>query len=275
VAHADDGRTVLLLSLDPAHNQSDIFEHRLGEEAAEMLPGLAVTEPDLDRWIRRYIAEVEERVQSTYTYLTTLNLEHHFRVLRHSPGLEEFALRRLFEHALTTWDATDVIIADMPPTALATRFFASPTLSLTWTQQLLALRRDIRARREMITRIRIGKKEIEPDRVLRTLEAEEQRNEALRALFSDASRSAVQLIINPDPLSWNEGIRIRRALDPLGVSIRRCIVNKVVCRGDAIVPDELADLKRMTVPLVERSPIGLEGLRHILDQEAIEALLCW
>ncbi len=266
LAHADSGKRVLLLSLDPAHNQSDIFERQFGEDARSVHPLLDVIEPDLDRWIRRYLAEVEERVRASYTYLTALNLEHHFRVLRHSPGLEEFALRRIYEHALAEARKTDILIVDMPPTALSVRFFSSPSLSLAWTQQLLALRREITRRREMITRIRVGTKDIEQDRILRTLERETQRNEELTALFGDPDRCAVHLVINPDPLSWKEGMRIREELDGLGIAIAQVDVNKSEdgdLHADSL-PDSLTDLPQLGIPLQKQSPIGIAMLEDVL-----------
>lgn len=274
LAHAADGRRVLLLSLDPAHNQSDIFEQQFGEDARTVRPSLDVMEPDLDRWIKGYLAEVEERVRASYTYLTALNLEHHFRVLRHSPGLEEFALRRIYEHVLTEQRGTDILIVDMPPTALAVRFFSSPSLSLAWTQQLLALRREIRQRREMITRIRVGGKEIEQDRILSTLERETQRNASLIALFGDPGRCAVHLVINPDPLSWKEGVRIREELDGRGIAIAQVDVNKRAdeCLPTDTVPDSLTDLPQLGIPLRQRSPIGiamLEDLLGLIDAAAL------
>ena len=274
LAHAAAGRRVLLLSLDPAHNQSDIFELPFGEIPRAVRPSLDVIEPDLGRWIRHYLAEVEERMRASYTYLTALNLEHHFRVLRHSPGLEEFALRRIYEHVRAEYRASDILIVDMPPTALAVRFFASPSLSLAWTQQLLALRREIARRREMITRIRVGGKEIEQDRILRTLEREVKRNESLSSLFGDAGRCAVHLVINPDPLSWKEGMRLREELDGLGIAIAQVDVNKSADPGvpPAALPSSFSDLPQLGIPLRRESPIGIRALEHLLSDIDAAAL---
>lgn len=291
LARAGEGRRVLLLSLDPAHNQSDLFERSFTEKPLEVRSGLMVSEPDTDRWIQRYLREVEQRVQASYQYLTALNLEHHFRVFRHAPGLEEFALRRIYEHMRAKHEEVDLLVVDMPPTALATRFFASPSISLAWTRQLLTLRTEIRKRREMITRIKMGSKEIEQDRVLRVLEEETARNEALKELFADPGRCAVQLVINPDPLSWNEGIRIRGELDAIGIPLARVIVNKSgmgdadarredadarwqadtagsgdadARREDSQAPAELRDLPRLHIPSAAKPPVGLDALLRLL-----------
>ncbi|MBR9974612.1 MAG: ArsA family ATPase, partial [Bacteroidetes bacterium] len=223
LAHARAGKRVLLLSLDPAHNLGDIFAASFGDTPVR-IPGavpaasndlLDVLEPDVDRWIARYLENVLQRVRENYRYLTALNLDQYFRVLRHSPGLEEFALRAVFQDVLRRYPDRDVLVVDMPPTALALRFFASPTVSGVWTDELLRLRHEIKEKREIITRIRLGKKSVEQDRVLTRLEEEREANASLRTLFSDHRRTHVSMIVNPDTLSWMEAQRFAHGLQAL------------------------------------------------------------
>ena len=129
LAHARAGRRVALLSLDPAHNQSDIFQSVLGDAPVTVAPGLRVREPDIDRWIARVLDQTQQRIRENYTYLTSINLDQYMRVLRHAPGVEEFALRAVFQETTGAETEADVVIVDLPPTALALRFFSSPTLS--------------------------------------------------------------------------------------------------------------------------------------------------
>ncbi len=264
LAAAERGKRVLLLSLDPAHNLSDIFLEEFADTPVPVRDGLLVAEADVDAWIRRSLRETEQRIRAAYSYLTALNLEHHFRVLRHSPGLEEFALRRVFEHTREQWRDHDVIVVDMPPTALAMRFFAAPTVSAAWMGHLLALRREIKDRREMITRVKLGKKELETDRVLRTLVEEQRKNDALRSFFSDASRCSVRLVLNPDPLSWREGERIASALDECGIALRDILVNRFAGENSP-VPAALSALPRVHVPQFHPLPVGIPALQSCLD----------
>jgi arsenite-transporting ATPase len=260
LAAAAEGRHVLLLSLDPAHNQGDLFGEQFGDKAKTVCNGLAVIEADIEQWIARYLDDVQERMRAAYTYLTALNLEHHFRVLRHSPGLEEFALRRVFEHMRDTHRDVDLIVVDMPPTALATRFFASPTLSLAWTEELRTLRRTIKDRREMITRIKLGKKTVEQDRVLNTLDENQEKSEQLRRFFSDGAVSALRIVVNPDTLSWKEALRFRSALSALSIPLQKVIVNK--SDGSAAeLPSDFADLPLMRIPEIHPTPLGLSALQ--------------
>lgn len=264
---ARNGKHVLLLSLDPAHNQSDIFQIEFGEHAITAAPHLQVREPDVDRWIARYLEDVQQRMRENYTYLTAINLDQYFRVLRHSPGLEEFALRAIFQETLRHHADADILVVDMPPTALAMRFFASPTLSGVWTEELLRLRGAIKEKREIITRIRFGKKEIEQDRVLTRLEEERDSNNSLRAHFANTAAARVTVVINPDFLSWMEARRIVAALAPLGITPTALAINKSI--GDAeltSLPSELSQLPRFLLPHADHPLIGLNHLHTYLDQ---------
>ena len=274
LAHARAGHSVLLLSLDPAHNQSDIFGLPFGDEETALHLDeaggsggrLSVMEPDVDAWIRRYLEQVQQRMRENYRYLTALNLDQYFRVLRHSPGLEEFALRAIFQETLRKHSAADIIVVDMPPTALAQRFFASPTVSGLWTDELLRLRTTIKEKREIITRIRFGNKELEQDRVLTRLREERDANEELRTLFADPERCRLTTVVNPDTLSWMEARRIVAALEALGIRPSRLAVNRWHEDSDlAQLPGELAVLPRLLLPHSDEALIGLPKLTAYLE----------
>ena len=59
------GRKVLLVSTDPAHSTSDIFEHPIGPEPVELQTNLWALEIDAATESARYVIEVKERVRET------------------------------------------------------------------------------------------------------------------------------------------------------------------------------------------------------------------
>ena len=150
---AQKGYHVLIVSLDPAHNQSDIFERNLSDKPLEIVPNLLGAEIDQDYWIRQYLKDVQDQISRTYSYLTAFNLDKYFRVVKYSPGLEEYALILVFKDILQKFSDLDFLVFDMPPTALALKFFALPTLSLIWIEQLLVLRQEIIKKRDLITKV--------------------------------------------------------------------------------------------------------------------------
>ena len=266
LALAREGRRVLLVSMDPAHNQSDLFERRLGERPLEVADGLRVMEVDQERWIQRYLAQVQGEIRRNYRYLTAFNLEKYFRVMRHSPGLEEHALLLAYSEIFRRHAGADVLVFDMAPTAVSLRFFNLPELSLVWLQHLLALRREILAKRELITRIRLLDREVETDKVLTKLEAMVDRYTGLRRRFQDAGLTRVHLVLNPDRLSLAESRRIAAELARLRIRVARLVINRVEEAWDP--RPLLAEFPGVPAVAVRRSTgplVGLAALESFLD----------
>ena len=147
LAYARREKNVLLVSLDPAHNLGDIFQRELGDTPMECAKDLRVFEPDIRKWSERYLRDIEEQLRASYRYLTALNIDKYFKVLRHSPGLDEYAMSLIFRTVIKDHSDSNVIIFDMPPTALSMRFFAAPSISAIWSEELLALRHSILERK--------------------------------------------------------------------------------------------------------------------------------
>ncbi len=255
---AASGRDTLLVSMDPAHNQRDLFEIAFGEKPRVVRQNLAVKEVDTDYWIRTYLKQTREHLSKSYLYQSAFNLEDHFKVLQFSPGLEEYALLLAFENVLARAPEKDAIIFDMAPTALTLRFFSLPAITLTWLGELLKLRTEICRKKEIISKIRLGTCDIESDRVKSRLESLIASHSKLRdLLLADSSR--VHLVLNDDRLSLAEALRIRTGMAGIGKPIYRVVVNKCAETG---VPEAIAKIfseeKKALQPRHEAG--GLQGL---------------
>jgi arsenite-transporting ATPase len=137
---SQNANDTLLVSMDPAHNQGDIFQQGFSEKPRKIHDHLSIKEVDVDHWIKKYLKETEKTIQRTYSYEGAFNLQKYFHVLQFSPGLEEYALLLAFEDIIHTSKNKDVIIFDMAPTALTLRFFSLPFITLVWLEALSKLR---------------------------------------------------------------------------------------------------------------------------------------
>ncbi|MGD9306070.1 MAG: ArsA family ATPase, partial [Desulfobacterales bacterium] len=106
----------LLVSMDPAHNQRDIFDQNFSEKPQRVSENLMVKEVDTDFWIENYLKETTDQIKETYKYESAFNLQNYFNVLQFSPGLEEYALLLAFEDTLKKYGDQDFIVFDMAPT---------------------------------------------------------------------------------------------------------------------------------------------------------------
>jgi len=270
---AQKGHRVLLVSLDPAHNQSDIFEKNLSDKPSEVMPRLLAAEIDQEVWIRAYLKDVHRQINKTYAYLTAFNLEKYFGVIKHSPGLEEYALMLAFESIRKNYSQFDYLMFDMPPTALSLKFFSLPSLSLVWIEHLLALRREIIEKRELITKIKLPGKEFERDKVITKIEEQREQYQALKETLEDTEQTQVFLVLNPDKLSHAESRRIFHALKQINIRLYRTIYNKRPAnKSCAQIDPVFAGIPMLNFPYSETPLIGTNNLQHFLkaNEEVLE-----
>jgi len=262
---AQKGFKVLLVSLDPAHNQSDIFKRQLSYKATEVLPNLSVIEVDQEHWIKQYLKDVQHQIKKTYSYLTAFNLDRYFKVIKHSPGLEEYALILAFKDIRKKFENLDFLVFDMPPTALALKFFNIPPLSLIWLEHMLALREEIIKKRDLVTKIKIIKKERETDKTLNKINKMRNDYLDLKNTFESPSNTHVKLVLNPDKLSFAESLRILSFLKDININLNQLILNKM---KNVLSWDDngnaFADIPRLIFPDSEEPLIGIDRLQEFL-----------
>ena len=252
----------LLVSMDPAHNQCDIFEQDFSEKPKKVSETLMVKEVDTDLWIERYLKETTNQIKETYRYESAFNLQNYFNVLQFSPGLEEYALLLAFEDTLHKYGDQDFIVFDMAPTALTLRFFSLPFITLIWLEELLKLRSEIYRKKEIISKIKIAGIEIEQDRVKAKLQSLIGNYEHLQEHFlSDTTR--VNLVMNNDKLSFSEAFRIRKKLTDISIVIDRIVINKL--KADENTTGIEKEFRDQKIARLRLAPEGLTGYEVLQD----------
>ncbi|MHB2155892.1 ArsA family ATPase [Calditrichota bacterium GD2] len=245
------GKTVRLVSLDQAHNLSDI----LGPDADKIPKELIIDEPDIDRFIKEYVRHSEALLKKNYRYLTALNLEHHFKILKYAPGMEEYGLLLAYQRYLKR-AREDILLFDMPPTALALKFFSLPFVSIIWLKQLRELRRQILEKKQIISRVKLGKKVVETDSINKNLEEQLEQYEKITQQFQNGETCRIAVVANPDSVSIAESARIIRHLEELKISVSEFFLNKGTENG----------LKQLPLPVKEK-------IRFIFIQPSTKALV--
>ncbi|MBW2430625.1 MAG: ArsA family ATPase [Deltaproteobacteria bacterium] len=258
----------LLVSMDPAHNQRDIFQQNFSEKPQRVADHLLVKEVNVDYWIEKYLKETENTIKQTYSYESAFNLQNYFNVMQFSPGLEEYALLLAFENIIRTFENKKFIIFDMAPTALTLRFFSLPFITLIWLEELLKLREKIYAKKEIISQIKIGRKVIQQDKVKAKLEMLIHEYEHLRDRFkSDTTK--VSLVMNSDKLSFSEAFRIKKKLTDIGIHIDSVLINKSQSKK---IPDEVInEFNNQTIalfPFSSKNILGYQAINEYLDENS-------
>ena len=255
----------LLISMDPAHNQRDIFEQNFSERPKSVSEMLRVKEVDTDFWIEKYLKETTDQIKETYKYESAFNLQNYFNVLQFSPGLEEYALLLAFGDTLHKYGDQDFIVFDMAPTALTLRFFSLPFITLIWLEELLTLRSQIYKKKEIISKIKIAGKEFEQDRVKAKLKSLIGNYEDLRRQFLSETTNVI-LVMNNDKLSFSEAFRIRRKLSDISISIDKIVINKLnPDESTAEIENEFREQTIGKFPLASKGLTGYTALKDYIE----------
>lgn len=220
-------KKVLFVSMDPAHNLSDIFAQKFSDKPKSVNDNLQIIEIKIDKWIKEYLNDIELQVRKNYSYLTAFNLDDYFQMIKYSPGIEEYAMITAFKHLSERYKEKDYIIFDMPPTALTVKFFGLPHISLLWLEKLLELRKQILEKKEIITKIKIINKKKETDKILKKLNLQIDLFKNLEKEFTNKERTEINLVMNSDKLSLSESKLISSKLKEFNLSINELIINKI------------------------------------------------
>ncbi len=254
-------KQTLLISLDPAHNLQDIFQTGFSEKAKTINHKLSVVQIDIEKQTKNYLKDTIKKMERIYQYQSAFSLKNYFKLLKHAPGMEEYALLQAFNQIIDEYPEKEYLIFDMPPTALSLRFFSLPGNSLVWIEELSKLRKAILEKKEIITKIKFGKKEIETDKVNNQLHVLNKEHAKIQNILK-SENSKINIVLNPDDLSINEAHRIKKSLDDLQLSVFRYIQNK--CISD--VDNQKIAFKALTVPFSNTALTGLDQLQKFIKE---------
>ena len=238
---ADLGKRVLLVSLDPAHNAGDALEVALSEKKVAITPTLDALEINVDRQIQRYLQRTAETLKHTYRYLTVINLDSLLDVIRHSPGIEEYAtLEALHDIFAAEAAQYDMIIFDTAPTGLTLRVLALPSVSLLWIQKLSEIRKKILGLRSAVANIH-GEQVFQIDGISETLATDTDTDQVMHELrryrgeithtqqiLTDPNVTSVVAVLNAEDLPLLETQRVAETLQKFRIPLRLLIMNKIL-----------------------------------------------
>jgi arsenite-transporting ATPase len=222
------GKHVLLVSTDPAHSTSDIFERPFTRDEREILPHLVGVEIDAEFEASRYVANVKAQVADLFSPSVAAAANKQIDLAAAMPGVGDVALfDRLTEIVAARDSAYDLVIFDTAPTGHTLRLLQMPELLGTWINALSVHRRQaVERSRE----IREDGEEAnrEPDPILASLERRRLRLESVRARLVAHHDTSFVLVLVPERLPIEETARAADALRSAGMAIGGLIVNRVL-----------------------------------------------
>jgi arsenite-transporting ATPase len=264
------GKRVLLVSTDPAHSTSDIFERPIGSDPVEVRPLLFAMEIDAATESRRYVETVKEQIRQLFGHSILKEANRQIDLAATMPGAEEVALFDRMGGLIRGEDERfDLIVFDTAPTGHTLRLIRMPELMEAWIRALS------RSRRAMLG----AEADDESDPILTSLGDRLERLRELRARMVSGRTTGFILVLIPERLPIEETARALAQLDEAGVRVGGLIVNRVLppTSDDAFLTarrqqervylDEIAarfaGQPRLQVPQLERDVYGFAALERV------------
>ena len=219
LAASRSGKRVLLVSTDPAHSTSDIFEREIGPEPVELLPNLWGLEIDGAIESQRYVAHVKEQITGLFGHHILKEANKQIDLAASMPGAEEMALFDRIGGLIRGEDTRfDLIVFDTAPTGHTLRLIRMPELMEAWIRALS------RSRQAMLGIDQDDK----TDPVMRSLTSRLEGLREFRARLLSPRVSAFVLVLVAERLPIEETARAIAQLKEAGVSLAGLVVNRVL-----------------------------------------------
>ena len=231
---ARDGLRTLVVSTDPAHSVSDVFDQQFGDEPEPVagVGGLDALEIDPEDEMQRHLDEIRESLSEQVSAAMVSEINRQLEMSHGTPGAYESALFDAFVDVMRSEsDPYDRVVFDTAPTGSTLRLLGLPEFLGDWIDRLLYKRKQSI---DLFEKAAIG--DMEPRRLLEgdpVIERLRKRKEffeyAGETMRNDA---AFFLVFNPDQLSVNETARAIEGFTERDLRVRGLVANKLTPSPD-------------------------------------------
>ena len=231
---ANAGVRTLVVSTDPAHSVSDVFDQQFGDDPEPVagIDGLDAMEIDPEDEMQRHLQEIRSGLSEQVSVAMVSEINRQLEMSHGTPGAYEAALFDAFVGVMRNEsEPYDRVVFDTAPTGSTLRLLGLPEFLGGWIDRLLYKRRQSI---DLFEKAAIGNMEprrlMDGDPVLERL----QRRKEFFEFAGDAMQNdaAFFLVLNPDQLSVNETGRAIEAFTGRDLRVRGLVANKLTPSPD-------------------------------------------
>ena len=263
---ATAGLETLVVSTDPAHSTSDVFDQQFSDDPApvEGIDNLHAMEIDPDDEVERHLMETKRAMGDQVSPAMVNEIDRQLEMAHQTPGAYEAALFDRFVSVMRD-NEYDRVVFDTSPTGGTLRLLSLPEFLEGWIDRLLYKRKKSI---DLYEKAAIGNNEprriMDGDPIVARLEERKELFEFAGRTLRE--RAAFFLVVNPDELSVKETSRAVENLTDAGLAVEGLAVNKLTPEPD---PDENGRGARFLRDRVATEAERLRTLREEFDQPVV------
>src|SRR5918992_1365242 len=197
---AQQGKKVLVFSVDPQASLSDIFQRDIfGKGPVKIADNLFAQEIDADSHIKEYQDEIRQKILDMYDFdEVPEEIEDYIQAASAEPAMEESAIFDSVVDIVNEGDY-DYYIYDLVPLGHALYYLSMAKVYDEWIGKITQLREQMREYEEVAARMR-RQKDVAEDQILGELQYIRQRINAASRILTDRQKTAFFFVVIPEQM---------------------------------------------------------------------------
>src|SRR5216684_1050671 len=261
---AEQGKKVLIFSVDPQASLSDIFQRDIfGKGAVNVKENLWAHESYADSHIKAYQQEIRQKILDLYGLIEfPEEVENYIQAASAEPAMEESAIFDAVVDIVVT-GSYDYYIYDLVPLGHALYYLSMAKVYDEWINKITKLRQEM-SEYEQVANVMKRQKATEEDQILNELQYIKRRINASSSILTDRQKTAFFFVVVPEEMIILDTQKAAELFAKFDVPIAGYVVNRVL-------PSELA---QQNVPEYLKNRITMQDkymgtIRSTLGQQVL------
>src|SRR6266487_736454 len=231
---AQQGKRVLVFSVDPQASLSDIFQQDIfGKGPIQIMENLWAQEIDADQHIKAYQNEIRQKILDMYGFdQVPEEIEQYIQAASAEPAMEESAIFDAVVDIVVKGDY-DYYIYDLVPLGHALYYLSMAKVYDEWINKITKLRQEM-SEYEQVANVMKRQKASQEDQILTELQYIKGRINASSSILTDRQKTAFFFVVVPEEMIILDTQKAAELFAKFDVPIAGYVVNRVL-------PPELAE----------------------------------
>ncbi|MDE3089710.1 MAG: TRC40/GET3/ArsA family transport-energizing ATPase [Chloroflexota bacterium] len=268
---AQQGKRVLVFSVDPQASLTDIFQKDIfGKGAVPIMQNLWAQEIDADKHIKDYQNEIRKKILDMYGFdKVPEEIEDYIQAASAEPAMEESAIFDAVVDIVVKGDY-DYYIYDLVPLGHALYYLSMAKVYDEWINKITKLREEMREYETMVSRIK-REKETDEDQILTELLYIKGRINASSSILTDKEKTAFFFVVVPEEMIILDTMKAAELFAKFDVPTAGYVVNRVLPPElrNQVVPAYLKNRLAMQSKYIDQinTSLGKQVLAQVPEME--------